>query len=102
MIILATWCALRFGELVELRRIDVILTEGVVSVRRGAVRVKGGWDIGPTKSHAAIRDVSIPPHVLPAIKAHLASKHVGSGPDALLFPPTTGVRLQPSTFYRHY
>lgn len=102
MIILATWCALRFGELVELRRKDVNLTEGVVSVRRGAARIKGGWDIGPTKSHAGIRDVSIPPHVLPAIKAHLASKYVSSGPDALLFPPTTGVRLQPSTFYRHY
>lgn len=102
MIILATWCALRFGELVELRRTDVNLTEGVVSIRRGAVRVKGGWEVGPTKSEAGMRDVSIPPHVLPAIRAHLASKHVGSEPDALLFPPTTGVRLQPSTFYRHF
>lgn len=102
MIVLATWCALRFGELVELRRKDVNVAEGVVSVRRGAVRVGGGWEIGLPKSEAGVRDVSIPPHVLPVISAHLESKHVAKGPEALLFPPITGERLQPSTFYRHY
>jgi integrase len=102
MILLATWCALRFGELVELRRSDVNAQDGVIHVRRGAVRVKGGWEIGPPKSEAGVRDVTIPPHVLPAIKAHLASEHVGPARDALLFPPQTGERLQPSTFNRHY
>ena len=102
MILLATWCALRFGELVELRRKDVDIVEGVVSVRRGAVRVSGGWVVGPPKSEAGNRDVNIPPHILPVLKDHLASKHVAAGPEALLFPPTTGERLQPSTFYRHY
>jgi integrase len=102
MILLATWCALRFGELVELRRSDVNGQDGVIHVRRGAVRVKGGWEIGPPKSEAGVRDVTIPPHVLPAIRAHLASEHVGPAKDALLFPPKTGERLQPSTFNRHY
>lgn len=102
MILLATWCALRFGELVELRRSDVNGQDGVIHVRRGAVRVKGGWEIGPPKSEAGVRDVTIPPHVLPAIRAHLASEHVGPAEDALLFPPKTGERLQPSTFNRHY
>jgi len=102
MILLATWCALRFGELVELRRNDVDLQVGVIHVRRGATRVDGGWDIGPTKSEAGVRDVTIPPHVLPAIEAHLQSEHVGKARDALLFPPQTGERLQPSTLYRHY
>ena len=102
MVLLATWCALRFGELVELRRGDVNVGDGVIHVRRGAVRVDGGWEIGPTKSEAGIPDVTIPPHVLPAIKAHLASKHVGPANDALLFPPRTRERLQPSTLYRHF
>jgi integrase len=102
MVLLATWCALRPGELVELRRSDVNVQDGVIHLRRGAVRVKGGWDVGPPKSEAGIRDVTIPPHVLPAIKAHLASEHVGPEADALLFPPTRGMRLQPSTLSRHY
>lgn len=102
MVLLAAWCALRFGELVELQRGDVDTETGVIHVRRGAARVTGGWEIGDPKSLAGIRDVSIPPHVLPNIKAHLDSRHVGKGKDALLFPPQTGERLQPSTFYRHY
>jgi integrase len=102
MVLLATWCALRFGELVELRRSDVNVEDGVIHVRRGAVRVRGGWDVGPPKSEAGIRDVTIPPHVLPAIQAHLASEHVGPAKDALLFPPQRGERLQPSTLDRHF
>lgn len=100
MVLLATWCALRYGELVELRRKDV--NHGVVHVRRGAVRARGGWEIGPPKSEAGIRDVVIPPHILPVIEAHLASKHVEPGADALLFPAPTGRHLQPSTLYRHF
>jgi integrase len=42
MALLAAWCALRFGELVELRRGDIDLDDNVVKVRRGAARVKGG------------------------------------------------------------
>jgi integrase len=102
MVLLATWCALRFGELAELRRKDVNVADGVVHVRRGAVRVGGGWEIGPPKSEAGIRDVAIPPHVLPMIEAHLASKHVESGDDALLFPAQAGRHLQPSSLYRHF
>jgi integrase len=102
MVVLAAWCALRPGELVELRRSDVNVEDGVIHVRRGAVRVKGGWEIGPPKSAAGIRDVTIPPHVLPVIKAHLASEHVGPADDALLFAPQRGDRLQPSTLNRHF
>jgi integrase len=34
MVLLAAWCALRYGELAELRRKDVDLANGVVKVRR--------------------------------------------------------------------
>jgi integrase len=105
MILLGAWCALRFGEVVELRRKDVNLSEGVVHVRRGAARIKGGWEIGGPKSDAGVRNVTIPPHVLPMIKSHLGSGHMGAGAEALLFPPKSGgeeKRLQPSTFNRHF
>jgi integrase len=100
MVLLATWCAMRFGELVELRRGDVNMKAGVVSITRGVSRVTGGHVVGGPKSDAGVRDVAIPPHILPAVMAHL--KGVGGGADALLFLAKSGRHLQPSTFYRHY
>jgi integrase len=67
MVDLAAWCALRFGELVELRRADVDLADSVVKIRRAAVRVDGGWVVGDPKSDAGARDVAIPPHIVPAV-----------------------------------
>lgn len=101
MVLLGCWTSLRFGELVELQRQDVDTDEGVVSVRRAAVRADGGWVIGDPKSEAGRRDVAIPSNIIPALVDHLAN-HVGKSKTALLFPPTTGERLQPSTVYRHF
>ncbi|GLP83589.1 putative prophage phiRv2 integrase [Mycobacterium antarcticum] len=100
MVLLATWCAMRFGELVELRRRDVNVKDGVVSITRAAARVDGGWVVGGPKSDAGVRDVWMPPHIVPMIEAHLAS--IGPGKDELLFPATGGGHLQPSTLYRHF
>lgn len=119
MVPLAAWCALRFGELVELRRSDIEITTaapsrdgtvdldgpskvGVVKVRRGAVRTGGGWVVGDPKSEAGARDVAIPPHIVPAVEAHLSSKYVGSKGDSLLFAAVSGGHLQPSALYRHW
>ena len=41
-VILASWCAKRFGETVELRRGDVDLGDEVIRIRRAAVRTQGG------------------------------------------------------------
>jgi integrase len=101
MVLLAAWNALRFGELVELRRKDIDLDENVVKIRRGAVRVDGGWVVGPPKSDAGRRDVAIPPHLMPAVEVHL-SRHVGEQQSSLLFPAKSGDHLQPSTLYRHF
>jgi hypothetical protein len=49
---------------------------------RGVARVSGGHIIGGPKSEAGVRDVAIPPHILPAVAAHL--EHVEPGKDALL------------------
>lgn len=102
MVLLASWCALRFGELIELRRRDVDLTNGVVKIRRGAVRAAGAVVIGDPKSDAGRRDVAVPPHLLPLVREHL-SRSITGGRDGLLFPAADGTStLAPSTFYRSF
>lgn len=111
MILLASWCALRFGELTELRRRDIVLTEhvedgetvhrGVIRVERGVVRVGDGFQITTPKSDAGRRDVAIPPHLVPLLTEHLA-KHVDTDPDSLLFPAKHGGHLAPATLYRQF
>ena len=101
MTLLAAWCALRFGELVELRRKDIDLKAGVIRVRRGAVRADGQVIIGTPKSEAGIRDVAIPPHLIPMLKDHL-SKNITGGKEGLLFPAAHGGTLAPSTLYKSF
>ncbi|MDQ3357802.1 MAG: site-specific integrase [Actinomycetota bacterium] len=103
MALLAAWCALRFGELAELRRADVDLRTGRVKVRRGVVRVGGQFIVGPPKSDAGARDVAIPPHLLATVKDHL-SRHTAPGKDALLFPAAadSNRHMAPSTLYKVY
>jgi hypothetical protein len=74
---LASWCALRFGEMIELRRGDVDLDAEVIHVRRAVVRVKCCYMVGEPKSQAGTRDVAIPPHVVTMIRDHLA-EHVAA------------------------
>ena len=85
MVQLAAWCALRFGELTELRRGDVDTKAGVLRIRRAVVLVDGRFVIKEPKSEAGVRDVNIPPHLLPMVREHLLT-HTAPGPDGLLFP----------------
>jgi integrase len=102
MILLASWLAMRFGEIAELRRMDCDLGDEVIRIRRAVVRVEGGaFRVTTPKSDAGIRDVAIPPHLLPALGAHL-SKNVGKERDSLLFPAKQGGHLAPATFNRWY
>jgi len=101
MVLLASWCALRYGELTELRRGDIDLKNGVVRVSRAVVRVDGAFDVGEPKSRAGVRDVAIPPHLLPAIEDHL-TEFVEDYSDALLFPSRHGDHLAAPTLYRHW
>jgi len=102
MVLLASWCALRFGELAELRRMDVDLNDEVIRVRRGVVRINGGaFKVTSPKSDAGVRDVAIPPHLLPALADHLL-RHVGGERDSLLFPAKHGGHLAPATLNRWF
>lgn len=85
MVLLATWCAFRFGELAEMRRGDVDVKAGVIRVRRGVARLPGRAIVKGPKSEAGKRDVHIPPHLIPAVKEHLRA-HVAIHREALLWP----------------
>jgi integrase len=101
MTLLASWCGLRFGELAELRRGDVDTKAGLIRVRRGVVHVDGQAIVGTPKTDAGIRDVAIPPHLLPLVREHLL-KHAEAGKDGLLFPARGGGHLAASSLYRVY
>jgi integrase len=88
------WCALRFGEVTELRRRDIVLggDNPRIKVRRGVVLVDGERKVTTPKSDAGERDVTIPPHLIPAIREHL-DRFADPGPDGLLFTATQGGHL---------
>ncbi len=99
MTLLSAWCGLRFGETTELRRKDVDLTNGVIHVRRGVVRAARETIVGTPKSAAGVRDVAIPPHLVPSLREHVNT--CVRGRDGLLFPAADGVsHLAPSSLYR--
>jgi integrase len=102
MILLAGWCGLRYGELCELRGHDIDTRRGVIKLRRAVVWVNSGAVVTTPKSAAGTRDVSIPPHLLPAVREHLL-RH-GVGRDGLLFPSARdpGAHLRTSTLARVY
>ncbi len=103
LVLLAAWCGLRLGELIELRRKDVDCDALVLHVTRAATRLSGGVVIGLPKSDAGVRSVHIPPHLEPVLLAHL-QQHVGLGKESLLFPsvndPTTTLHHQ--TLYKQW
>ena len=77
MVLLAAWCGLRFGELTELRRDDVDLTNGVLHdpSRRGPRRRRSSSSAprSPTPGPATWRSRRT---CCPLVKDHLASQHL--------------------------
>jgi len=74
-VLLAAWCGLRRGEVLGLRREDIDLAAGRVTVRRNRVELLAtgsAFDAEP-KTDAGKRTVAVPPHVLPVLAEHMAS-----------------------------
>lgn len=98
-VVLAAWVGLREGELLELRRSDFVrdgsgrLT-GAVHVRRAVSKDPHrdhpqacgcGRVVGPTKTAAGDRVVTIPDPFMPLVREHLL-QHTAHGDDGLIFP----------------
>ncbi len=90
-LLLAGWCGLRSGEVRGLRVRDLDLEAGVVRVRQAVVRLTGKLILQAPKTAAGVRDVAIPPHLLPMLREWQARQALRSM-DALLFPAGDGVR----------
>ena len=107
MVPLASWCALRYGELAELRRRDVELSDvgdhaaGVIRVRRSVTWPDGRPVVGEPKSDAGSRDVHVPPHLVDAVRQHL-DDHAQPGAGGLLFPNANGDHLHHGSLYKVY
>ena len=77
MVLFTSWCALRCGEIAKVRRTDIKLRHGsgrwawVIQVRLRVVWVNRKIQVEPPKSEVGIRDVAIPPHLIPIIREHL-------------------------------
>jgi integrase len=84
MVYLAAYGALRFGELIGLRRSDLDLGNGEVIIASQLVEINGTQVRTEPKSVAGIRRVTLPPFVLTELRAHL-DRYVPDRPDAALF-----------------
>lgn len=103
--LVAAWCGLRFGELTELRRGDLVFDDdGLpvrIKVRRGVVRVDGEFLVQTPKSGAGMRDVTIPPHIRSDVGAYFDT--LPMSPNTLLFPGSrNGGHMAPSSLYKPF
>lgn len=89
-VLLAGWCGLRKGEIFALHRGDIAADGSTVRVERAVTYRDGKFEVGPAKTRESRRVVSVPPHVRPAVLAHL-EHHTADGADALVFTePSSG------------
>jgi len=94
MVLLATFCGLRLGELLALRRDRVDLERGRINVTEQRCDLPDGTRVfGPPKTAAGVRSISLPPHLVEEVERHLDTWVAPEG-DAFLFsgPKTEGLR----------
>jgi len=100
MVLVAAFASLRWGELIALNRRAVSAAPGVIDVRAAYVELQSGaLMLGPPKSKAGIRSVTIPGTVAAELAKHLDT-YVGESDDALVFTSPTGRPMRRSGFQR--
>ncbi|ORT47457.1 site-specific integrase [Frankia sp. KB5] len=98
LILVTTFASLRWGEVTALQRRDVDIENGTVRVRHAMVELRGqGVVLGPPKSRAGVRTVSLPAALLPDVKAHL-EEYVGDDPASFVFTGPKGAVLRRGNF----
>lgn len=102
MIWLGAVLGLRWGEVAGLRVGHIDLLRKTVTIAEQVTRGRGGaGDIGPPKSAAARRTISIPSELADELSAHMKSLELTAGmPEELLFPNNDGLPLDYSNWRR--
>jgi integrase len=99
LVLVAAFGGLRWGELAGLRRKRVDLEAGTVTVAEQLVEVNGAFSVGPPKSAAGRRTVTLPAAVVASLSEHLAD-YTEESPDAFVFLSSQGRHLRRSNFNR--
>jgi integrase len=99
MMLLATFCGLRVGELRALRQRNLdLLHRTVVVVEQYQQLADGTLLLGPPKTDAGRRTVAIPDVVVPDLEEHLAT-WCTPGQDNLVFPGASGHAFRTATLH---
>ena len=96
---LAAFTGLRWGELIALRRRDLDLDVGFVTVRSAVVEIDSKLDGGRPKSLAGVRDVGIPEVLVPELREHVR-RWAESGSHGRVFKGPNGATPRRSNFNR--
>lgn len=97
---LATWCQLRRGEILGLRRCDVDILHGLVRVEQSRTFTRDGSSLTKApKTTAGRRALAVPRSVAEALVKHLED-HTPRNADALLFTNEDGTPLTVSSLRR--
>jgi integrase len=99
LVLVAVFGGLRWGELVELRRKRINLERGTVTVVEQLVEVNGAFSLGPPKSAAGRRTVTLPAAMVEALAEHL-DNYTPKSPDAFVFLSSQNRHLRRSNFNR--
>lgn len=100
LVLLAAFCGLRFGELAALQRQDIDLEAATVTVRASVAELpRGVRHVGPPKSEAGRRSVTVPDAILDDLRRHLA-QFVTAAAHASVFLGPKGGPLRNANFGR--
>ncbi|MEV0324889.1 site-specific integrase [Micromonospora echinospora] len=90
LVLVTAFGCLRWGEVSALQRQDIDTTAGTIRVRQAYTEQRGvGLVLGPPKSRAGRRTVTLPPTVVEVVRGHLAAE-VDDNPDAFVFTTENG------------
>jgi len=104
MVELASWCQLRYQELAALQRDHFDLQKtGVsyVTIKQAVTKPKGQGRVIKSTKNEEIRRISIPPHIVPAIRWHL-NTFVGPHREAWFFTGAKGAPLRKGNWYEEW
>jgi integrase len=91
LVLVLSYCGLRWGEATALKCRDVDVDRGRIEVNKAVEHVGGHYKIGTTKTHET-RSVPVPKPVLKLLRERLSGS-----PDGLVFPGADGY-LKPHEF----